>query len=600
MKNSSDVPVHMGETQHIGLPIACLILGIISITLSLFLIGGILALIGAILGVVHLKRSKILRKLAIWGISLSVVGLLASICLGYLYYQGYKQISAAYDGVEKAGPSAEDWEGVIAPDLSVTGLDGKEIRLGDLRGKRVVLDFWATWCPPCVKEIPHFIKLTSDTSRDDLIVIGISSENKDDIVKFVKKKGVNYPIATSDDLPSPYGDVRSIPTTFFIDRNGVIQNVFVGYHDYETLRTAALAEDYQGAPKDRPPIAKSGLQEGVVTNVLALQWSLNLADCRSICTGDWDGDGADDILVVDRHKKMHVVSMEGDIKASISLSSPFSQIEIGQHATQGTRLLGYSNWGKQVTVLDTNGNKLWEYPTPSGVDGAHWGDLDRDGTDELIVGMNGGGGLHAVSADGEVRWKVKGIGNVWNQAIVSPEEPNECLVLASEAGGTIRVYDREGQQLDVLRPLGKYCAQMTASVVDDLGSVQVIALGEGRVMGLTAQGDVSWSTAGIADNGGWRGMTFACGDMDGDHIKDWVFHESKGNLVIASSTGVKLASLPIRNELDAFAVASSPGGKGYLVTMYHDTVQAHALASGVEQSIANENLERTRNTASLK
>ncbi|MFH1038635.1 MAG: redoxin domain-containing protein [PVC group bacterium] len=598
MKNNSDVPVQTGESLHIGLPVASLILGIISIAFSLFLVGGILALIGAVLGVVHLKRRKIFKKLAIWGISLSVVGLLASICLGYLYYQGYKRFRAAYDGMKKEGPSAEVWQGVIAPDFTMQGLDGKEIRLKDLRGKRVVLDFWATWCPPCVKEIPHFIKLASDTSRDDLVIIGISSENKEVIEKFVKKKGINYPIASSDDLPSPYGDVRSIPTTFFIDRNGVIQNVFVGYHDYETIRTAALAEDYQGEPKEQPPIVKSNLQETGVANQLALQWDLDMAGCRSICAGDWDGDGVDDILVIDRDKQMHVISLKGRIKASISLPTTFSQIEIGHHATQGARLLGYSNWGKQVTVLDTQGNMIWEYPTTPGVDGAHWGDLDRDGTDELIVGMNGGGGLHAVSANGEVRWKVKDIGNVWNQAIVSPEEPNDCLVLATEAGGTIRVYDREGHQLHVLRPLDKYYAQMTASVVDNVGTVQVIALGEGNIVGFNPQGEVSWSTAGIKDPGAWRGTTFACGDMDGDNLKDWIFRENTGDLVIASPTGVKLASLPIKDTLKAFAVASGPGGKGYLVTMYQDTIQAYALVPGAEQNIGDKTAGADEKTGS--
>ena len=57
------------------------------------------------------------------------------------------------------------------------------------------------------------------------------------------------PIASADDLPSPYKDVSAIPTTFFIDRKGVIQNVFVGYHDFDNLKTHALAQDFAGEPK---------------------------------------------------------------------------------------------------------------------------------------------------------------------------------------------------------------------------------------------------------------------------------------------------------------------------------------------------------------
>ncbi|NLE67968.1 MAG: TlpA family protein disulfide reductase, partial [Lentisphaerae bacterium] len=118
--------------------------------------------------------------MATWGIILSVVGLLASVWLGYLSYQTYKQIQAAMGGGgDESGAALEEWQGVRAPDFTVMSLDGEQIQLADLRGKRVVLDFWATWCPPCVMEIPHFVRLVKDSGANDLLVVGISSEEKD-------------------------------------------------------------------------------------------------------------------------------------------------------------------------------------------------------------------------------------------------------------------------------------------------------------------------------------------------------------------------------------------------------------------------------------
>jgi peroxiredoxin len=253
MTDTLNHPAPEKEMPPIGLAIASLVLGIISIVLSLFLVGGILAIIGFILGGVHLKKRTMFRSMALWGVILSILGLMASVVMGFLYYQGYKHAKAAMGGGEEEnGVALEAWQGVSAPDFSVTTLDGKPIRLADLRGKRVVLDFWATWCPPCVKEIPHFIRLVNDADAKDLVIVGISSEAKDKLTAFVKAKGVNYAVASADDLPSPYKDVRAIPTTFFVDRNGVIQSVFQGYHEYEALKAAALAEDFKGDVKKAP------------------------------------------------------------------------------------------------------------------------------------------------------------------------------------------------------------------------------------------------------------------------------------------------------------------------------------------------------------
>jgi peroxiredoxin len=163
-----------------------------------------------------------------------------------------KAFEQAMSGAGARMSQFEDWKGVAAPDFSVTTLDGKTVQLSELKGKRVIVDFWATWCPPCVREIPHFIKLNSESPADELAIVGISSEDENTLKSFVKKKGINYSIASADHLPAPYDEVRSIPTTFFIDRKGIIQDVLVGYHDFGKLKTHALADDFEGEPKPAP------------------------------------------------------------------------------------------------------------------------------------------------------------------------------------------------------------------------------------------------------------------------------------------------------------------------------------------------------------
>ncbi len=230
----------------LNLAIAALVLGVASIPFSLILIGGIYGVIGLVLAIVHLKRKYPLRATAVWGLSLSSLGLLFSAGFGAYYTSEFLQIQETMSMLDSQ--SYDEWLDMETPDFSVKDLDGTEIQLSELRGQRVVLDFWATWCPPCRREIPHFIKLANTFDSNDLVIIGISSESNETLRSFAKKKNINYTLAVDGDLPSPYANIISIPTTFFIDRQGVIRNIVTGYHDFDKLKALIMTLD----PKPDP------------------------------------------------------------------------------------------------------------------------------------------------------------------------------------------------------------------------------------------------------------------------------------------------------------------------------------------------------------
>lgn len=143
----------------------------------------------------------------------------------------------------KKGPSSvanklSEWEGRSSPDLEIKITNGETLKLSEFQGRAVILDFWATWCGPCVREIPHLQKL-ADESPQDLVVIGISSENMSVLQKFATSKSLRYQVGNATSSLSPYADITVVPTTFFIDRKGTIRKVLRGYHDYSQLNSQA-------------------------------------------------------------------------------------------------------------------------------------------------------------------------------------------------------------------------------------------------------------------------------------------------------------------------------------------------------------------------
>jgi peroxiredoxin len=178
---------------------------------------------------------------------------LLAVALALLAFEAFYYFSAPPLDEEQKALAA--WEGVRAPDFSVTNLDGQAIRLADLKGKRVIINFWAAWCVPCLEELPNFIRLRAETSPTNVVILGLSADDAAAQKTFAERNGVNYPLAVLQNVPSPYRDVAKIPVTLVIDRNGVIQHVVFYAQDLKALEHFAAEPDYSGTVK---PAADAG------------------------------------------------------------------------------------------------------------------------------------------------------------------------------------------------------------------------------------------------------------------------------------------------------------------------------------------------------
>lgn len=118
-----------------------------------------------------------------------------------------------------------------APDFTLKNKAGESFTLSEHEGKVVVLNIWATWCPPCREEIPDFIDIQKEMRDDDVLFVGVSIDRRGwEVVRpFAKKYGINYPIVVDDGaVRQKYGPFRGIPTTFIINREGKVEYVAPG------------------------------------------------------------------------------------------------------------------------------------------------------------------------------------------------------------------------------------------------------------------------------------------------------------------------------------------------------------------------------------
>ena len=130
-------------------------------------------------------------------------------------------------------------EGAMAPDFLLEDLDGGEVRLSNLRGRPIVINFWATWCAPCRKEMPQFVAAYDKYRDEGLVIVAVNlQEGKSIAGKFADDYGMEFTVAVDRD--GEVGDqyrLLGLPTTYFVDREGIIRDVFTGPFEAEERGT---------------------------------------------------------------------------------------------------------------------------------------------------------------------------------------------------------------------------------------------------------------------------------------------------------------------------------------------------------------------------
>lgn len=315
-----------------------------------------------------------------------------------------------------------------APDFEGTLLDGSSFKLSDLRGKVVLLDFWATWCGPCVQAIPHIQKIAETFADKPVAVVGMNRDNQgseDHIRRFLEKKKITFPqfLDFEGAAAEAYG-VTGIPCTVLIDARGIVQHVSVGFmpgHEKdltEHIETLLAGKDLFDPARvsAEPPRPGSDARDADDARIaspdnlnpetlvpgerLAGVQYLNQYNMRRF---DLDGDGRDEVICPDMNGSgIVVLSADGASVTKIKLrggkrSESIQSAEPIRHAGEVHWLITRTAWtGDQsrssISLHAPDGAALWTFAPEIPEKGscnlqAAAADLTGDGVPEIVLGI---------------------------------------------------------------------------------------------------------------------------------------------------------------------------------------------------------------------
>jgi len=462
-------------------------------------------------------------------------------CFTFTPPEGAKKGGTSEGGDDEEEPSP--LVGQPAPAFTLERLGGGTVDSATEKGQHVVvLDFWATWCGPCVKALPLVAEVAETYRPKGVVFYAVNQREKpEDIERFLKNKGLSVAVALDKDaaVGKSFG-VKGIPQTVIIDKAGVVQAVHVGYSEGLKERLSKQLDEVlagrspatAGPAAQRAPAELKGLSQ------------------IAVVPGSWSGvaAGSDSGLAyaVSGEGTLGAVTAQGKLERSSKIGSAGSSLRLANLiGGKEKEFVRFRAWGEAVKACDAAGRPLWDYSGGQGVDDVCAADINGDGFDEVIIGYNGSSGVHVLDNQGRVLWSYDKIANVWHVCAGDLEGDGSVEVVTTSASGAVHVFDAEGKKLRELDPEGYASVVCLAppaagdkqmTIIVDAQSQEECAL-----VGLDLGGKQKWRTSMASGRGA---------HIDVAHVakgKPWAAVAVRGASVkvVDCSTGAVIGEVPM-------------------------------------------------------
>ena len=500
------------------------------------------------------------------------------------------------------------WVGVRAPALGTAGLDHdkKPVNLPAFRGKRVLLFSFDAGNfnrgpdeKALLANLRALDKAIKTVGRDKLAVVGFTEGMQFIWPDAPKPDGElgklsDFPmvssIATSlRKFNEPYNLLLE-PSGILIDSKGVLR----AFYDHpmtekELLEAVALGDwdkPVRPAPVEDP---WSGQGPPRPTHKAAVAWSRTLPKVVGMTGGDWDLRGSNDLIVAAKGAVLVLDPEDGKERHKYPLK------DIGEELvyTLGWAKVGKEKsavfvtdggWPHEVPVIGSDGSPLWKLGEFPGIDSVAWVDLDGAGSKTLIIGLNGGGGLHTFFDGGKKRWSIAPEGNIWTVAGIDAIGGRPGLVIFCN-GEKVSAVDAKGGDVGTISTGGHFVTKVAASEMDAAGERQVVSVWPANVgtfdyaVATDLKGRVLWKYPVNFDEMGHMGPPILAVDVTGDGTKEWIISPNWRELDVLDTRGRLIGRIEATDMgFPAWTAIERKGKPGWIVAVEAGKVSAFTLA----------------------